>query len=240
MSPKQVKRSEFGFTCPQCHFVPDIDDVDDYIRTHRMSSKTGERSTKNLKWPVRCSLCERNKKRYQRMRRRLEKIWDLGFAQSSPLYKRPKLITFALPSIWTFEEDPNAEVKKLEKLLPHARAILQDNNVRGGAYVLECTTRSFNEYGTPVFKHHAHVHMVAIAPYVHRTKLKEFCEQLIPLGLGRINYEAPSGKYGEAVKKVAAYISKYLVKDKRQARTFGILRNNQQEHSQCQKSEGQV
>ena len=58
---------------------------------------------------------------------------------------------------------------------------------------------------------------------------------LMPLGLGRINYKAPKGKWIEypgcrfyltAEKQVAKYISKYLVKDQRSSRTFGILRGN--------------
>jgi hypothetical protein len=238
LSPKQVK-SQFGFVCPNCHFVPDIDDLDDFIRTHRISSRTGEASSRNLKWPVRCSLCERNKKRYQRMRRRLEKIWELSWSQPANIYKRPKLITFALPSVWTFEDDPNIEVAKLNKLLPRARSTLQKNNVKGGSYVLECTTRSYEIHGTTIYKHHAHVHMVAVAPYVHRTKLKAFCEQLMPLGLGRINYVAPSGQYRDAVAQVAGYISKYLVKDKRQARSFGIMRGAKPQSQQSQDRESQ-
>ena len=238
MSPKQVKR-EFGFTCPECHFVPDRDSEDDFIRTHRISKRTGERSSRNVRWPVRCPLCERNKKRYQRMRRRLEKIWAVSWAQPANVYKRPKLITFALPSIWTFDPSGEDQVKLLNKILPRARESLLSNNVKGGTYVLECTTRSVKGFGATIYKHHAHVHMVAVAPYIHKTKLKEFCEQLIPLGLGRINYVAPKGQYREAVAQVAGYISKYLVKDKRQTRTFGIMRGELSQPSQSQGRESQ-
>lgn len=218
----------YGFICDQCHFRPGLDDIDDYIRTHRISSRTGERASKNLRWPVRCRSCERNKKRFQRMQRRLEKIWDASYNQSSPKYKRPKLITFALPSEMT--ENPSGEefVQRLDKLLPKARKILTDNGVRGGTYVIECTTRFVvaDPQGNLVFawKHHAHVHMVAVAPFVHRTKLKSFCESLMPIGLGRINYVAPQGKYKDAVRQVARYIGKYLVKDNRNSRTFGVMR----------------
>lgn len=217
-----------GFTCSNCHFVPDRDDVDDYVKTHRISSKTGDRASKNLRYPVRCTSCERLKKRFQRMHRRLERIWDASYAQTSPKYKRPKLITFALPQ--GFTENPSGEefVKKLDKLLPKARIILQEQGVRGGTYVIECTTRFIvaDPEGNLRFeyKHHAHVHMVAVAPFVHRSKLKEFCECLFPIGLGRINYVAPRGKYKEAVQQVSRYISKYLVKDNRSTRTFGCMR----------------
>ena len=233
MSPKQVKRAVYGFTCEACHFVPTTDDVDDYVRTHRISKRTDMPSSRNLRWPVRCQLCERNKKRYQRMRRRLEKIWELSWAEPAQIYRRPKLITFALPSTWTFVETAEADVKRLDKLLPAARQSLLDHGVKGGSYVLESTTRSYEFLGTTVYKHHAHVHMVAVAPFVRRESLSKFCTQLMPLGLGRINYKAPSGKYQDAVRQVAGYISKYLVKDKRQARSFGIMRKSTK---QCSKS----
>ena len=77
--------------------------------------------------------------------------------------------------------------------------------------------------GIFVWKHHAHVHMVAIAPRVPRKSFVEFCTILQPLGLGRITYNAPGGV--GARKKVAAYISKYLVKEKTRSVTFGILRH---------------
>lgn len=165
------------------------------------------------------------------MRRRLEKIWKLSWAEPAQIYRRPKLITFALPSTWTFDESAEGDVKKLDKMLPKARQVLLDNRVKGGSYVLESTTRSYEVFGTTVYKHHAHVHMVAVAPFIHRSKLKEFCESLMPLGLGRINYKAPSGKYKDAVRQVAGYISKYLVKDKRQARSFGIMRKPSSEEA---------
>ncbi|AXQ65702.1 MAG: hypothetical protein [Cressdnaviricota sp.] len=217
-----------AFTCKNCSFIPDPRNDDDYVRTHKISEKTGERSYKNLRFPVRCTRCEREKKRYQRMRRRLEKIWEKSWAEPAQIYRRPKLITFALPSIMTDDPNPEVEVKKLNKLLPKARKILFENRIKGGSYVLECTTRFVvaDYQGNLVFKwkHHAHVHMVAVAPFIHRSKLKEFCEILMPIGLGRINYVAPKGPYKEAVQQVARYIGKYLVKDKRQSRTFGIMR----------------
>jgi hypothetical protein len=82
--------------------------------------------------------------------------------------------------------------------------------------------------------------MVAVAPFIHKTKLKAFCEILMPIGLGRINYAAPGGPYKKAVQQVARYIGKYLVKDKRQARTFGIMRGSSQptqNHKQCKDNE---
>jgi len=161
----------------------------------------------------------------------------------------PKLITFALPSVETIESEAEDEIKKLEKLLPNARDLLTKNGVLGGTYVIECTTRliwSDLAVEPQRWKHHAHVHMVAVAPGIHRSKLKDFCEMLIPLGLGRINYKAPKGKWVEypgvrfyltAEKQVAKYISKYLVKDQRSSRTFGILRGTEViVPSECRKS----
>jgi hypothetical protein len=66
--------------------------------------------------------------------------------------------------------------------------------------------------------------MVAIAPYFSPKALKKFSECLLPIGLGRINYVAPGGKWKSAKRKVASYISKYLCKEGRRTSSFGIYR----------------
>jgi len=176
------------------------------------------------------------------MVKRLKRIYAMseGIGQFLPIMRMPKLITFALPSVETIESDSSSEIKKLEKLLPKARSLLTENGVLGGTYVIECTTRlivSDLAVEEQMWKHHAHVHMVAVAPGIHRSKLKDFCEMLMPLGLGRINYKAPKGKWIEypgvrfyltAEKQVAKYIGKYLVKDQRSSRTFGVLRGREE------------
>ena len=217
---------QWGFTCDDCLFRPSKDDADDYIRVLRRANANWRYSHRsfNLRYPERCRKCERNKKRYQRMRRRLTKIYDTAESLDDWKYRRPKLITFALPSIWTFDPNGTEELKTLRSLLPAARKILNEAGVKGGVYVPEMTTRSYQDIGGEVFKHHAHIHMVAIAPFVNKDKLKEFCEILMPLGLGRINYVAPRGAGSK--NKVASYISKYLTKDGRVCASFGIMRKN--------------
>jgi len=218
---------QWGFTCDNCLFRPSKDDGDDYIRVLRRANPDWRYSKRsfNLRYPERCRKCERNKKRYQRMRRRLTKIYDTAESLDDWKYRRPKLITFALPSLWTFDPDGMEQLEIMKKLLPKARALLQSHGIRGGVYVPEITHRSVEGFGgVTVYKHHAHVHMVAIAPFVHATKLKEFCEILLPLGLGRINYVAPRGAGSK--NKVASYISKYLTKDGRVCASFGIMRSN--------------
>jgi hypothetical protein len=158
------------------------------------------------------------------MRRRLTKIYDIAESLDDWKYRRPKLITFALPSLWTFDPDGTNELAMLRSLLPSARKILAREGILGGVYVPEMTTRSYQDIGGMVYKHHAHIHMVAVAPFIHNTKLKEFCETLLPLGLGRINYVAPRGAGSK--NKVASYISKYLTKDGRVCASFGIMRNS--------------
>lgn len=97
---------------------------------------------------------------------------------------------------------------------------------------MECTTRLIDDIGGKCYKHHAHIHMVAIAPFIDRKNLKSFCEILLPLGLGRINYEAPRGVGSR--KKVARYISKYLTKDNRSCASFGIMRASKRKELQSQ------
>lgn len=215
---------QWGFTCDDCLYRPNKDDADDYIRVLRRANKDWRYSHRsfNLRYPERCRKCERNKKRYQRMRRRLTKIYDTAEALDDWKYRRPKLITFALPSLWTFDRDGTEELKQLQSLLPAARSVLIDNGIMGGVYVPEMTTRCYDDIGGKVYKHHAHIHMVAIAPFVSKDRLKEFCSILLPLGLGRINYVAPRGVGSK--NKVASYISKYLTKDGRVCASFGIMR----------------
>lgn len=166
------------------------------------------------------------------MGKRIDRIYTKAEEQASRGLRYPKLITFALPHA-VYHDDNNIEdreklVQRMNKKLAKARNILEENGVLGGTYVLECTTKFvITDYqGNLIFqwRHHPHVHMVAISPFIHHSKLKVWCEQLMKIGLGRINYEAPRGK-----KTVARYISKYLVKDKRSSRTFGIMRQNKSE-----------
>jgi hypothetical protein len=166
------------------------------------------------------------------MRRRLTKIYDTAESLDDWKYRRPKLITFALPSLWTFDPDGVAELKRLRELLPGARKLLVEAGVLGGVYVPEMTTRSYQDIGGMVYKHHAHIHMVAVAPFFPSNKLKEFCEILMPLGLGRINYVAPRGTGSK--NKVASYISKYLTKDGRVCASFGIMRASGRKPPQSQ------
>lgn len=239
LSPKQVKSvrarpDAHAFTCEACEYVPSRDRTDDFVSAiirDPNHPRYGEPLVRNLSWPVRCTDCERSKKRYQRMRRRLDRIWRLCDEQTAQVYRRPKLITFALPSVPVDESTADQEIQRLNKLLPRARQSLLENGVRGGTYVVECTTREVidDQTGKMMFKHHAHVHMVAVAPFIHRDRLADFCTQLMPIGLGRINYVAPSGRRRDAIASVASYISKYLTKEGRTSRTFGIARRRSSE-----------
>lgn len=242
------KEVPWNFTCKACLHVPtrtlDEDNLqieeNDYQGIGKVSKITGNESKRNLRWPVRCRQCDTENRRYHRMVKRLKRVYEFceGIGQFLPILRMPKLITFALPSVETMEWNAELEIIKLQKILPKARNVLMENGVIGGTYVLECTSRLIwcdLAVEKQRWKHHAHVHMVGIGPAIRRDKLGEFCKMLMPLGLGRINYKAPKGKWVEypgarfyltAEKQVAKYISKYLVKDKRSSRTFGILRGN--------------
>ena len=157
------------------------------------------------------------------MVKRVDRIYffSMGFLNST--YRMPKLITFALPSQESESySDREVQIELLKKKLKSARSILfQEGGILGGTYIIECTSRllPFPEYPLFSWKHHAHVHMVAVAPFIPRKHLVEFCECLFPIGLGRINYKVPKNS-----RAIASYISKYLVKDKNNSRTFGIMR----------------
>jgi len=220
--------NRWKYTCPNCLFVPSkelvlYDDTDlgvlrgvwrapppDYVKTDRISKRTGERGKMPLNFPHRCLECKRKYRRSTRMAKRIDRVWEVAKAMDERTYHRPKLITFALPSEWFTWESPKSmedEVAKLEQLLPRAREILKSFHVQGGTYVVECTYKWIPD----------------LENFRDKKVFKSFCEQLMPIGLGRINYEAP--KYRRAVSE---YISKYLVKDGRTSRTFGVMRGIRQ------------
>lgn len=219
----------FSFTCEQCTYRGNRSFEENYVSTTYVEPG----GTRYRKWsesdryPERCRECNRKAKRHTRMVRRLDKIWKISYDLGDRTYSRPKLITFALPSIITFWSSPDNELSTLKSKMKAARKILHDHGVKGGVYVPEVTTRSYTFMGTTCYKHHAHIHMVAIAPFIHRKALGKFCEILQPIGLGRINYVAPSGNWKTAKRKVASYISKYLCKEGRRTSSFGIYRGYQ-------------
>ena len=193
----------------------------DWTTTHRISKRTGLPGKKPLNFPDRCLKCKAKYRRSTRMRKRISRIFELS-SDMPKGYKVPKLLTFALPVSYSDEYNDRWNlISDLNKLLPKARKVLLENNVKGGTYVIECTSRLTPlDEGQPLmsWKHHPHVHMVCIARY--QKNLKEFCTILMPLGLGRINYKATRSK-----KAIGEYVSKYLVKDNQSSRTFGIMRN---------------
>ena len=122
--------------------------------------------------------------------------------------------------------------------MPKARKKLMRNGVLGGTFVFECNSRLQPlDEGQPLFtwRHHPHVHMVAIAPFIHHKKLARFCEQLMPIGLGRINYKAPRA-YGTT----SNYVAKYLSKQGLNVRSFGIVRNYKLPDNECRCSHGDM
>jgi len=204
----------------------------------RSGKNVGYTKSVNIEYPTRCTSCETKKKRFQRMRKRVKAVWDRSFHERMGV---PAVLTITFPSEWTFNVSPDVEVAALAKALPRARKIMQNAGILGGTYVVECTTRdSSREMGIPAYKHHAHVHMVAVGPYVRSSEWETWCRMLEPIGLGRIWYEkrAPgcdvewcSDKRCRHKKDwkglrdgIAGYISKYITKQARGCRTWGVMR----------------
>lgn len=227
------------YTCDKCDFIPDkqpimVDDEihwippdAEYVKTDRISKRTGERGSMPLHYPHRCLDCKKRYRRATRMAKRTDAIFQKAKGMHF-LYKFPKLVTFAIPSqYFTWEDDANrtsaaAEVRRLNSKLPRARKILQGNGILGGTYVVECTEKiiyDFDNFTHPQYKFHAHVHMACIGRFIQKKIFSEWCAQLMKIGLGRINYEVVKDE-----KRLAEYVSKYLVKDGQTSRTFGIMR----------------
>lgn len=241
-----------SFTCPSCHFRPDKRSIDDYVTTGKLSKRSGELSKRNLKFPVRCTPCGNDMKRYSRMKNRVQAIFDRCFSQKMGV---PAVITITLPSEWNDRSDSSKEVKELLRLMPKARKIMKCHGIMGGSFVIECTYRSLYEYRRNenyqkeiLWKKHAHSHMVAVGPYVDTKNWDDWCRMLEPLGLGRMWYEKRAPKCQEQGcestkcrhqkdwKKlrngIAAYISKYITKEAGRCRTWGVMRNTHTKHNQ--------
>ena len=234
-SPLTSKEEAWAHTCPKCPYVPDRDNADDYQKL--VNRITGYDKYVNLRFPVRCNACEAKKKRRQNMRISIAKIFKMsaGIGAFKDTYNYPKLITFALMdeyySIGIPSRARNKLLKKLDKKLPKVWKTLMNQGTLGGTYVLECTTKliwSDLAVEPQMWRHHPHVHCVAVSNFVNHKKLVKYCEQLLPMGLGRINLKA-----ARHVNKVAEYVGKYLVKDKTRKRTFGIMRKAEKWERDC-------
>ena len=229
-SPLTSKERTWGFTCPKCYFVPSITQDDDYIR-----ARFGKFI--NLRFPKRCKSCEASKKRAMRLQRSISRVFAMsaGIGSFYPTYNYPKLITFALLHDYYSSGDPSEDrrelITRLNKKLPGAIKLLKQRGTLGGTFVLECSSRliwSDLACEPQMWRHHPHVHMVAVSNFVHHKKLGDYCAMLLPMELGRINLKAPKSS-----KPVARYIGKYLSKDGFRARTFGIMRSVPEWEKQC-------
>lgn len=210
----------------------------EFEETNKINPRTGNLQRRCLSLPERCKKCAAKYRRKLRMRKRVEKIIDIC-GDLDRKYARPKLLTFAYPVQYSPNyQDRFGLIDEMKLLLPRAQKILVANGVIGGSYVIECTTRllPFPEFPLMSFKHHPHVHMVGVAPFIHPTKLDKWCQMLMPIGLGRIDYEAIKVKYindeghpeidYSGRRKVSDYLVKYLIKCDQITRSFGIVRKS--------------
>lgn len=255
MSPIASKEDDpekpWGFTCSECTHVPprgEDPDYASYVRHYEGSTPVW--GSIALHVPIRCRACDTAKKRWSRMRRRVKAVYTAAESLPGRRYRRPKFLTFGLPSdVSARYEDRFALARILNSRLPRAREVLESSlGVKGGVYVIEITSRLVplgaklnppmtrrccgftmtDEVPLLTWKHHAHVHMVAVAPYIPKDDLKEACEALMPMGLGRINLRTMGSDdftAEEAKDRIAFYVSKYLNKDGGRLRSWGILRN---------------
>ena len=263
MSPIASKEDDeekpWGFTCVECPIVPPRGGEPDYVTVERVidhadGTWTREPRSKALHVPTRCTACDTRKKRWTRMRRRVKAVYDAAESLPGRKYRRPKFLTFGLPSGTSPRYEDRWELKRiLNSRLPRARERLEATlGVKGGVYVIEITSRlvplatelrypddpehgrccglRWREGRPPLmtWKHHAHVHMVVVCPYIEPEEFEEKCASLLSMGLGRINLRSLSSKTHskeEARKAVARFVSKYLNKDGGRLRSWGILRN---------------
>ena len=218
-----------GHTCENCANRI-YDPNPDYVKVKKtiLQGKSDFKSIA-LHLPSRCKTCDGEYTRFKRMKRRTKNIWkkcqELSW-NGDDQYRYPKLITFALLSGESESIEASKEISQLKKKMKPAKKILTEKaGVIGGTYVIESTTKVFgiregedwvasNAWGN--FSHHAHCHMVAVAPY--QKDLKSLNTILNPLGLGNWNYKACDKK-----DQLANYITKYITKGKTRSATWGCM-----------------
>jgi len=203
----------YAFTCSRCKSHGDRELDDDWVITRNYTGP--EAMWKNLKYPDRCRRCEKHKKRYQRMRRSLERLLEFSLEYRQGY---PKMVTVALPSV---PDDPRTLEEQLAELKRKWKAFrLSHQGVLflGGVYATESTLKvNFDRDKGPWFgiKHHVHIHAVVAMPYLSTHKeLIEFSESSLKFGLGRTSLRGrPTNATGKSfVKHLAHYLSKYVTK----------------------------
>lgn len=213
----------------------------EYMEGHTISPKTGELKKVCISLPMRCKPCAAKYRRRLRMRKRVTKLTEVIDSLSEG-FSKPKLLTFGLPTrtlgnIDSYATDREDMIKVLKSRYKKGLKHLQKKwNVIGGVSVIECTTRLAEQCNYPEgfmqLKHHAHVHMIAICPYIPKKKFKEFTQCLRQFGLGSIDVEIVQIKTfdGETnfkgIKKISNYITKYLTKEKQPCSVFGCMRKS--------------
>lgn len=228
------------WTCEKCANRV-YDPNPDYIRVKRSvlteKHKSEEKSIA-LHLPSRCRACDTLYGRKKRMYNRVSRIWEFSWKEAQPKFGkgfgRPKFITWAKPTqpceIDNYVSERESEINYVKSKMRSALAILEkDFKIMGGTYVVECTTRMADPTIPGNFmklKLHAHVHAVAIGPYIpdFYNKEKRKFERLFSLGLGRINYKAVKGHGKKAKYSMGDYISKYIIKEKTRSVTWGCMR----------------
>ena len=244
--------NQWTHTCVNCHWIPDKEPIlcgdelewvwppVDFVETHRISPRTGEKGKRALNLPDRCKPCAAKYRRRLRMRKRVNKIVDICHMLPDK-YSKPKLLTIGLPtrklgSIESYATDREDMIEVLKKRWRRALRYLQTNwGLIGGVSVIECTTRLAEScnypHGFMQLKHHPHIHCVGIMGYIQSSKFKEFCSSLHQFGLGSIDVEIVNvrtfdgEKNHSGIKKVSTYITKYLTKDKQPCSVFGLARS---------------
>lgn len=246
-SPLTSKEESWAYTCPKCPYIPPTESIDDIVRIIRLDTSHplhGYPKYVNLRFPMRCKPCEARKKRTQRMRKRIAQVFRMsaGIGAFRRTYNFPKLVTFALLDEYYSRGEPSEDrttlLNKLNVKLPKVWKTLMNKGMLGGTFVLECNTKLiWSDLATEpqMWRHHPHVHCVAVSNFIHHKKIVEYSAQLLPMGLGRINLKA-----AKAINTVADYIGKYISKDKVRARTFGIMRSSGKYEPECRCKHGDM
>ncbi len=231
--PHTSKVEEYGFTCPECIWKGDRSGEIDLIRIPVGTNWLGYTKTIEVgKYPNRCFLCDRNRKRHSRMWKALE-ILDNWNKHLEKNLGPPKMYTVGLISV---PDDPRTleeQILEIKSKWKHLRNHLLEeypNTWKGGISNVEVTHKvNFDREKGNWFgiKYHVHIHAAVLMKYLPPAAFEQFSAIPRAFGLGFANIV--SRQRGEDYKAyrghLANYLAKYITKGilKQRSVRFGIM-----------------
>ena len=232
--PQTSIGGKWTFVCSKCHWKGDKSGEVEY---HRIPVRNPWvwKTTRFIevgKYPHRCYECDRNRKRYERMKKALKTLdsWNHHLERN---LGPPKMYTIGLisqPDDSRTLHEQILEIKSKWKILRNHLLEEFPNTWRGGISNVEVTHKinfdrtKGNWFGV---KYHVHIHAAVLMGYLPPAAFTQFAELPLAFGLGRANIvvRQRGENYGKYKSHLANYMAKYITKGAMSQRSirFGIM-----------------